>query len=239
MGFEEKFSPIEAVTYGWETFKNNVGIMFTAVLALITVIILISMPGAILSIIEKRMHPPEMIIFIFILFRIFLQIISFYLTTALVIGIYRTMLKIYDKEEVTYGDMFRYFSKFVLIFKLVASEFLFGAMVLIGFFFLVFPGIYIALMFSQYRFCIIEHDLGPIEGLKRSKMLTDAPGVKMNLFIFALILAGVNIAGLILCGIGLLATVPISWLAVIYVYRKLSPKETPAEGIVPASVPAV
>jgi uncharacterized membrane protein len=235
MEYEEKFSPTEAVSYGWETFKNNIGILLTAVGSLVVLIILITLPSATLSIIEKKMHIPELIIILFVFIRIILQVISFYFTTALMIGIYKTLLKIYDNEEVTYGDLFRYFTKIGLIIKLIIAEFLFGAMVVIGFFCLVFPGIYIALMFSQYRFCIIEHELGPIEGLKRGKMLTDAPGVKMNLFIFALLLLGVNIAGLIICCIGLLATIPISWLAAIYVYRKLSPKETIAASISPGS----
>ena len=43
----------------------------------------------------------------------------------------------------------------------------------------------------------------------------------MDLFIFGLILSLVNLGGLLLLGVGLLATIPTTTFASVYVYRKL------------------
>ena len=52
-----------------------------------------------------------------------------------------------------------------------------------------------------------------------SGVLTE--GVMWNLVLFWLMLAGINILGMLALGIGLIVTIPLSWLATAYVYRRL------------------
>jgi uncharacterized membrane protein len=92
-------------------------------------------------------------------------------------------------------------------------------MVAIGFVFLIVPGIYLAVKYQFYDYLIVDKGMGPIEAIKRSGVLTE--GVKWNLVLFWLALVGINILGMIALGVGLIATVPVSWLANAYVYRRL------------------
>jgi uncharacterized membrane protein len=72
--------------------------------------------------------------------------------------------------------------------------------------------------------------MGPAEAIKRSGVLTN--GVKRNLVLFWLMLIGINILGMLALGVGLIAPVPISWLANAYVYRRLQ-LQAENEGAIP------
>jgi uncharacterized membrane protein len=87
----------------------------------------------------------------------------------------------------------------------------------------------LAIKFRFYRYFIIDQRLGPIEALKRSYEIT--AGSEWELFLFYLLIIGVNLLGALACGIGLLATVPASMVAEAFVYRKLlTAKETAPVG---------
>ena len=58
-----------------------------------------------------------------------------------------------------------------------------------------------------------------MDSLKKSSVLTS--GIKMNLFLFALLLVVINIAGALALIIGLFATIPTTIMATVFVYRKL------------------
>jgi len=62
----------------------------------------------------------------------------------------------------------------------------------------------------------------------------------MDLFIFFLILVGLNLLGAVCLGVGLLVTVPMSGLAMAHVYRTLKPKAAVASppGPTPAAATA-
>jgi uncharacterized membrane protein len=61
--------------------------------------------------------------------------------------------------------------------------------------------------------------LGPVEALKQSGALTQ--GAKWNLFLFGLLLCGVNLLGALVLLIGLFATIPTTMVATAYAYRRL------------------
>lgn len=62
--------------------------------------------------------------------------------------------------------------------KLLLAGIVYGLAVFVGMILLVIPGIYIAIAFLFYAFCIINDDLGIVDGLKRSNIL-----VKNNWFV--------------------------------------------------------
>jgi membrane-anchored glycerophosphoryl diester phosphodiesterase (GDPDase) len=95
-----------------------------------------------------------------------------------------------------------------------------GVIVLVGLVLLIIPGVIAALglMFSSYL--IVDKGRGPIEALKESWAMTK--GHKWELLLLTATLLGLNILGLLALVVGLLVTVPVSMLAVVHAYRKLS-----------------
>lgn len=69
---------------------------------------------------------------------------------------------------------------------------------------------------------VVDKGLDPIEALKRSFQIT--AGKFWDLLLFVLIMLGINILGILCLGVGLLITLPLTSLALIYIYRKLEAK---------------
>ena len=71
---------------------------------------------------------------------------------------------------------------------------------------LIVPGIIVAYMFLYVGYLIIDRGLGPIAALSESRVVTD--GYKMDLFLFSLAVALVNIIGVVCLFVGLFVTIP-------------------------------
>ncbi len=124
-------------------------------------------------------------------------------------------LALVDGKEAGYADLWRLrpnFGWYILATLLVML------IVSVGFFLLVVPGIIWGLMFIFTGFVLAERQAGPLEALKASKVLTQ--GVKADLFLFWLILLGINLVGALFLLVGLLATTAISFFALAHLYRQ-------------------
>ena len=92
-------------------------------------------------------------------------------------------------------------------------------MVILGFLFLIIPGIILAIRFSFFQQAIVEKRLGPIESLKYSWNLTRGNGLSLlglGILSFFVLLAG----GLALL-FGLLWAIPTWWLSILTAFRFL------------------
>jgi hypothetical protein len=78
--------------------------------------------------------------------------------------------------------------------------------------------IYLAIRYSMARLAVLD-GAAILQSLSRSAKLTH--GVKWRLALFALAIIGLNILGLIALLVGLLVTIPVSFLAFVHVYLKL------------------
>ena len=94
-------------------------------------------------------------------------------------------------------------------------------MIAIGLILLIVPGMIAAYMFFFTGYLIVDRNRGPIEAMQESRALTD--GYKLDLFIFSLGLGLVNLAGALCVVVGLLVSMPVTLMATVYVYRRLSP----------------
>lgn len=198
------FSKSEAVLFGWNTLKKNFG-FFLGMLAIIVAVNLLV--GLVISSFSEE-APKALVIAV--------SVISWILDLLIGMGVIRITLKFCDQEQATYRDLF---SAYRLLLNYLVGSIVYGIMVGIGLVFLVAPGIYLAVKYQFYDYLIVDRGMGPIEAIKRSGVLTE--GVKWNLVLFWLALVGINILGMIALGVGLIATVPVSWLANAYVYRRL------------------
>jgi uncharacterized membrane protein len=207
----DKFTIKEALKYGWDTFKANIPffIGFMVVIGLITVV-----PDYIA---EKIFEPKSMPL---IAVKIVLRLVG------LVLGMISTRLSL-DIHDSGQPDLSRIGEILPQIPSYFVGKIVYGLIVLVGLILLVVPGIIVAYMFLYVGYLIIDRHLGPIAALSESRVVTD--GYKMDLFLFSLAVAGVNILGVICLFVGLFVTIPTTLMASAYVYRRLCPAEAVAE----------
>jgi uncharacterized membrane protein len=67
-----------------------------------------------------------------------------------------------------------------------------------------------------------------MDAIKKSGELTY--GSKWRLFKLSLLLIGVNILGALCLGVGLLVTIPLSWISLAHAYRKYVPASVVNQG---------
>jgi len=151
----------------------------------------------------------------FLIAEVLLRLVGLFLGMATT----RISLDLYDTGEADLsklGDLVPQFGRYLL------GKIIYGVIVLIGLVLLIVPGIILSYMFLYVGYLIIDRDLGPIEALKESKVVTD--GSKLSLLLFSLVVALLNIAGVLCLLVGLLVTIPVTLMASVYVYRQLSPR---------------
>jgi hypothetical protein len=77
---------------------------------------------------------------------------------------------------------------------------------------------YLTLKTNFFTYFIIDKDMGALEALSES--LTRTTGLEFELFTIYSILALLNLIGVLLFGIGLLFTIPYSWLVISVIYTR-------------------
>ena len=132
------------------------------------------------------------------------------------IGFVKICLDVHDGENASLNDLFVLVHLFV---KYFISSILSMLAVLAGLVFLIVPGIIILVRLSFFDFLIVEYESGPVAALRQSFGLTR--GHTGELIIFSLALLGLNLAGALCLGFGLLITFPVTMMARTYYYRRL------------------
>lgn len=199
----EKFSINEAIHFGWNTMKSNLGFF-------IGLLIFVFLFTSLSSIIAAK--ATEANIFLGIIF----YIADFSLSIIISIGLVKIALRFCDNEKGRFADLF---SQYPLFPQYLVGSILYGLIVFAGTILLIIPGIIWGIQFCFYDYFIVDKGLGPIEALKRSSAITR--GVKWDLFLFFLILSGINLLGALCLLIGLFVTIPTTMVALAFVYRKL------------------
>lgn len=137
------------------------------------------------------------------------------------IGYTKILLKINDGEHFEWHAALEQLFKTQGVFwKFYLTALLYGLAVGLGLILLIIPGLFILPMYFFATLIAIDLKLGPIESMKESALITKGSRIKILGFLIVLVI--LNIIGVIAFGIGLFITIPISALATIYVYRKLS-----------------
>jgi len=201
---KKNFSNKEAIKYGWGIMKANlwyfVGILIVAWLV-------VGIPGALADHFQKNDMG-----FMALLFNL----ITAVLRVIISIGMIKIALKFLGEEKPEFMDLFRFQGNF---WRFVGGSILYGLIVVAGFILLIVPGIYWAIKYQWFGYCIVDQKLGPVNALKKSAEMTQT--VKWQLLGFAFVIAGINILGFLCLFIGLFATVPTTLMAYAFVYRKL------------------
>jgi uncharacterized membrane protein len=204
------FSMSEAINFGWEVTKSNF-------LFLLGVLLIAGLVGALPQAGGNRNEASAL--------SCVLGLVSFVLNTIISMGLTKITLEFVDRQSPSFGDLFAPAPLFLNFF---VAELICGFLVAVGLVFFIIPGIIVAIVFGFYSFLIVDHGLGPIEALSRSAEITK--GARMSLFLFGLLILGINFLGLLALVIGLFVTVPISMIAWAYVFRQLE-RQTAAPGV--------
>lgn len=205
----KKFSKREAIRFGWNTVKGNIGLFIG--IGILSTIFSFS-PDLI-----QRLFPETAI-----LLRLLAVLSGVILPIIIMMGLINISIKFNDNIKVEFSD---FFSKYYLFFKVVAASIISGILVLLGFIFFIVPGIILIIKFQFVTFLIIDQEMGPIEALRKSYAITK--GVKWELYLFAQLLFLINILGLLAFVVGILVTYPLTFVARAFVYRRLLSPTTP------------
>jgi uncharacterized membrane protein len=211
---ENRLSMGEAVRFGWDTTKSNIGFFIGL---LIVAFLIENIPGVLSDIVVGD----------FPIIAAILTLAGVLLGIVVQMGLIKVSLKFCDGIKGKLDDLL---SSFKLLFKFVAAAIIYMLIVLGGMILLFIPGIIWGIKFSLFPYFIVDNELGPIAALKASGEATD--GAKWNLFVFGLLLGLINLAGAFVFLVGLFVTIPTSMVAYAYAYRELSggssaPQENP------------
>lgn len=199
----KSFSKSEAIRFGWNAMKSNLG-FFIGFLIVLGVLYIVP------SIIAMRVMEVNVPL------GVILYIADIILTMIISMGLVKVALRFCDREKGRFSDLF---SHYRLFFKYLFGIILYSLIVFGGLLLLIVPGIIWSIKFYFFDYFIIDKGLGPIEALKKSSAITK--GIKWDLFVFFLLLIGINLLGILGLLIGLFVTVPTTMIATAFVYRKL------------------
>ena len=205
---KKPFSIEEALRFAYDMMRDNIGLFFKIFLInlfLFTVGILINnyfiIPGT-----NDITTTGNFLIFLLYVLEIIVNI-----------GFLGIFLNLHDKKKTSIEDVF---SKYKMFFKYFIASFLYALIVMGGLILFIVPGIIWGIKFRYFKFLIVDKNLDPITALKKSAEITQ--GVKLDLYIFGLIMFVLQIAGLMTFGIGLFFIIPVVWMAETFIYRKLA-----------------
>jgi len=197
-----RFSIGETVTYSWNACWQNLGPVM-----LVSGVVLAG--NGLVALLEAAFSGAAMS-YAFGLFGILVNLL-------LVFGLLRAALAVVEGRPVALAEAFRPdgFGPFLL----ASVVFLLG--LYLGLRLWVVPGLLFGVVFELYGFVVVEHpEVGPVVALRRAAALTK--GTRVRLLGLAAVLAFLNLAGLMLCFLGLVVTYALTAVALAYVYRLLS-----------------
>jgi uncharacterized membrane protein len=210
-----------SLRFGWETFKKRSWFFVGASLVIaLAYIVAGSISGGIDWAISGTTDKPTAIG----------HLVELILSTLIGMGASAFYLNAHDNLETVGLSSLWHPHPF---WKYLAAVFLVGLAIALGFILLIVPGIIFALMFMFANLIVIDREAGPIEAMKESKRITY--GHKWSLLGFVLVVTGINLLGILALVVGLLVSIPVSWLALVHAYRTLGGQTSARDASLPAS----
>ncbi len=191
----------EAVSYSWNATLRNFGAV-----VLVSFIVLVG-NTLVFLIGEVNAHAGLDLAF---------NLVGALVNLLLVLGLIRASLEVVQGRRPTLGEAFRPvgYGPYLLASVLYLAGVYLGLI-------LVVPGIVFAVIFQYYGYVIAEHpDVGPLTALQHAARIT--AGNRLRLLGLAAVLVLLNIAGALLCLVGLVVTYAVTAVALAYTYRLLT-----------------
>jgi uncharacterized membrane protein len=198
-----KFSTDEAIQFGWNAAKRNIGFF---VILLIVVVLAQAIPS------QVQTATKETAPFLSFLFAL----VSLAVGQIIAMGLTRISLKFADSQPATLSDLYADLSRF---FSFLFAGILYVLIVTAGLILLIVPGIMWAVRFGFYGYLVIDKGAGPMEAIRKSAEITQ--GARWQVFLLGILMFGILLLGAIALLIGLLWAIPTTLVAAAFVYRKL------------------
>lgn len=209
---EKSFSIEEALKEGWKYTKENIGFLIGYQIILFLLMVLFG--GKSDSV-----------------FGVLWHLIGWLIIIAAKMGLYNSCLMIIAGIKPGLDQLYQNWG---LVLSWIVAGFLLAIMIVVGLILLIVPGLYVWARFGFFPFFILDKKMGPIEALQAASQATE--GIRWQVFLLFLTCLALDILGLLLLGVGLLITAPITLLAMATVYRKITDKKGTVELIVPDDI---
>ncbi len=196
------FSIKEAFRKGWDLWSKHKALM--TFVAIVTLIMGVGRNN------DMQHGPYSPSLYVFIIIFILLSIL-------IKIGLVKLFLKVVDGQHTSWKEIFKHTE---LFFVYLGTSLLFGLGIAAGLVLLIIPGIYVLFTYMFAPIIVIDQKISIRNAFKKSKEMTK--GVKWKLLGFLLVLGLANILGALVLFVGLLVSIPVTSLAYMSVYRKLS-----------------
>lgn len=205
-----RFSSVAALQFAWNTFRAHLGPLLTLGGA--------SLMLAMLSQALGREGGTELT----------LGLIIHLLQSALWLVLLRVSLRLHDGEPVELAEprpLLAGFWNFLLTLVVLALA------VALGFALLVLPGVLVGLVFGFAPLISAEGEKDLTAAFRESSQLTR--GARWRLLGLWLMLAGLNLLGVLALGVGVVVTMPLSALCLVYAFRALQGRQPAASSAPP------
>ena len=201
----------DCIRFGWETFKKRPWILIGA---LFLCMFLPSIPNMLVphQVVEpgQPIPPPSGAELIGLLTSIAVGVLTS-------LGATSFALRAHDNiATVKFSDLWNPDP----FWRFLGAEILVALIIIAGFLLFIVPGVIASLGLSFVTYLVVDRGARPIEAIKESWRITK--GNKWQLLLPMLTLILLNILGIVALLVGVLVTIPITWLAVTHAYRTLS-----------------
>ena len=205
-----QFAAGDALSYGWYGFRNNIG-----PLALIALVVLAA--NVLTNWLQWGTDS--------VVLSLIMNLAAAFVSLVISLGLVRAALAILDGRQPVIADLL---STKDIVSYIVASL-LVTILVFVGLILCLIPGLIAGFLLQFFGYAIVDRRIDsstvapqsdPIGAMRASYEITSKNAG--SLIVLAVLCILLNIAGFLLCGIGLLVTIPVTAIAVAYAWRYFS-----------------
>jgi hypothetical protein len=211
-----RFSVSGAIREAWEKTKGAKGAIWAGSAMMYLVVLLTLVVVSVLAKVFSTMDNP----IVGTIGTSFFQFLGDMVGTIFIGGLLHMGIKKATGHPIEWKMVFAGFSK---AGRIVVAAMLSGIMILLGFLLLILPGIYLCVGYGLAIPLIIEKNFSPWQALEASRKAIHK--IWWKVFALWLCMFIVNMLAALPLGIGLIWTVPMSFVAIGVVYRHLFPSE--------------
>jgi hypothetical protein len=212
------------ITRAWELLKENlwpvvgISLLIMVISAVVNQIVgLVSGPAVRGMILERHISPGRMGIVLAT------SMVGSPIYSVLMGGLFKYYLKLIRAESPTIGDAFAGFGP--LTGQLLLLGLVNGFLTTLGYLLCVIPGLYLSVSWMFALPLVIDRNLAFWDAMELSRKVTAKHFFLMLAFVFVIGLLAIS--GIIACCVGLLVTVPLASLSLLYAYEDIFGRQTP------------
>lgn len=199
----DAYSAGTAWRYGWDKFVSNIGQVLLAVLVLVAVNVALNLLGRVVS-------DALIVQWVF-------SLASWVVSMIIGAGIVRFALDITEGKELNAATLLTP----VKLGDVIVASLLIGIATFVGLVLCILPGLAVMFFTSFTLYFLMDRpELGAIDAIKASFEFTKSNAG--NVILWFLLSLATWIAGALLCGVGLIAAIPVVLIGTAYTYKRLN-----------------